>query len=142
MATCTNCGSSGPRVRSRWTEKGLQLPDECPSCSPDSFEKFTAPSDKKIWMGFEAHPEEYQKQYNEDGGVTYVRKPEYQAEQEQRLCESTEEERTQQERAIANKRATRRTLPMDAAEMAAALGKAETIADWIVSAAAAGTDVN
>src|SRR5882724_8470786 len=112
MAFCSNCGADRSRVRSRWTEKGEQLPDECPNCSPDSFEKFTAPSDKKIWMGYEAHPNEYEKQYDKDGPI-FERKPEYRAEQEQKLCEQTEEEIEAQRKAEANKRAHRRTAPMD-----------------------------
>src|SRR2546430_15881424 len=100
MAVCSNCGSSGPRVRSRWTEKGVQLPDECPSCSPSSFEKFTAPSDKKIWMGYEAHPNEYTKVHAEDGGVIYNRKPEYRAEQEQKLALPATDEAEAQRRAV------------------------------------------
>jgi hypothetical protein len=141
MALCSNCGSEGTRVRSRWNAEGVQLPDQCPICDPGSFEKFTAPSDKKIWMGFEANPNEYEKRYDANG-VYYVRKPEYVAEQEQRLMQATEEELEKQQRAVAQKRATRRTTPMDSAEQAAALRKAEQIADWILASAARGRDVN
>lgn len=142
MATCSNCGAQGTRIRSRWTEKNVQLPDECPQCAPSSFEKFSAPSDKKIWMGYEAHPNEYKKVDAGDGGVIYERKPEYRAEQEEKLLEVSAEEQEKQRLAVANKRATRRTLPMDALELAAALGKAETIANWIAASAAQGIDVN
>lgn len=85
------------------------------------------PSDKKIWMGYEAHPNEYVKA--EDGG--WDRKPEYRAEQEQQLAEQTAEEREAHERAVAEKRKNRRTLPMDAGELAQAMHKAELIAGWI-----------
>lgn len=112
--------------------------DECPNCAPSSFEKFTAPSDKKIWMGHEAHPNEYVKA--PDGG--FDRKPEYRAEQEQRLSQATEEEREAQARAVAHKRATRRTSPMTEAETIAAVRKASEIAAWIVESAQQGTDVN
>lgn len=142
MAVCSNCGAQGTRIRSRWTEKNVQLPDECPQCAPESFEKFTAPSDKKIWMGFEAHPNEYVKKLSEDGDVVYERKPEYRAEQEQQLMEATTEEQAAQEKAVALKRATRRTMPMDEIEMAAALCKAEEIANWLTASAAQGRDVN
>lgn len=131
MAICSNCKAEGPRVRSRWTEDG-QLPDECPNCAPSSFEKVTDPSDKKIWMGFEAHPNEYDKRYDTLGPF-YVRKPEYRAEQEERLRNMTEDEKAAQERAIAKKRAERRTTPMDAVEEAAALRRAEEIASWLVA---------
>lgn len=141
MAICGNCNSESSRVKSRWTEKGERLPDECPRCSPESFEKFTSPSDKKIWMGFEANPNEYEKRYDKDG-VFYVRKSEYRAEQEQRLQQSTEEERLAQEKAIANKRATRRTRALDEVELAAALRKAEEVASFITMAAAEGRDIH
>lgn len=123
MAKCGNCGAETTRVRSRWTEKGIQLPDECPQCAPGGFEKFTAPSDKKIWLGYEAHPNEYVKAA--DGG--YDRKPEYRAEQEERLRQPTEEEKELQAKAIAKKRAHRRTKPMDELETAHALRKAEEL---------------
>jgi hypothetical protein len=114
------------------------LPDECPQCAPGAFEKFTVPSDKKIWMGYEAHPNEYVKA--PDGG--YDRKPEYRAEFEQKMLEATEEELEIQRQKEANKRATRRTTPMDAAEFVEAMGKAEQIADWIVASAAQGREVH
>lgn len=128
MSICGNCKTETSRIRSRWNEDG-QLPDECPNCAPGSFEKFTTPSDKKIWMGYEAHPNEYVKA--EDGG--YDRKPEYRAEQEQKLAEATAEEQEKQRRAEAEKRAHRRTTPMDSVEYAAAMRKAEEIAHWMQS---------
>jgi hypothetical protein len=96
------------------------------------------PSDKKIWMGYEAHPNEYVKA--EDGG--FDRKPEYRSEQEQRLARATPEEREAQERAVANKRATRRTAPMTEAETIAAVRKASEIAAWIVKSGEEGRDIN
>jgi hypothetical protein len=125
MAVCSNCQAIGPRVRSRWNEKGFQLPDECPACAPETFEKFTAPSDKKIWMGYEAHPNEYV--HSEDGG--YDRKPEYVAEQEAKLCAETEDEKVLRLGAEAKKRATRRTEPMTPVELDHALKKASQISD-------------
>jgi hypothetical protein len=92
-------------------------------------------------MGWEAHPNEYEKKYDKDG-LIYERKPEYRAEQEQRLMQATEEERLAQERATAKKRKERRTTPMDQVELAAALRKAEEIANWITVSAAQGRDVN
>lgn len=142
MSVCGACGHEGTRIRTVFPEDGGQR-DECPQCAPESFEKFTAPSDKKIWMGFEAHANEYEKKYDEKTGeVFYERKPEYRAEQEAKLMEATEEERLAQRRAEADKRATRRTTPMDSVEYAAALRKAEQIADWITMSAAQGRDVN
>lgn len=133
MAICGTCSNETPRVRCRWTEKGIELPDECPNCAPQSFEKFTDPSDKKIWMGFEAHPNEYVKA--EDGG--YDRKPEYRAEQEERLGQPTEEEREAEARAIRKKRAERRTMPMTPSEQIAAMAKAAQYAAMLEE----GTDI-
>lgn len=130
MARCSHCGTESPRVRSRWDDKGVQLPDECPSCAPGQFEKFTAPSDKKIAMGFEAHPNEYEKRYDQDG-VIYVRKPEYRAEQEQQLQKPAEEDRVREEQAVALKRATRRTAPMTPDELLFAINKARDVAEAI-----------
>ncbi len=135
MAVCSNCKSESPRVRTHFAEDGQR--DECPNCAPETFEKFTAPSDKKIWMGYEAHPNEYVKA--EDGG--YDRKPEYRAEQEQQLSEATEEEKELQRRAEENKRKTRRTDPMTPAEHLAAIAKARQIADSLQEIAQEGTDV-
>lgn len=137
MAICNQCGHSGTRVRSRWLED-VRLPDECPNCAPASFEKFTDPSDKKIWMGYEAHPNEYVR--SADGG--YDRKPEYRAEQEARLCNETEEERNIRLRAEARKRSERRTSAMDSAEFHSAIRRAAEIAEWIEGSAAQGVDVN
>ena len=129
MAICSNCNTESSRVRSRWTEKGVQLADECPSCAPQSFEKFTAPSDKKIWMGYEAHPNEYVRAA--DGG--FDRKPEYRAEQEARLTQATDDERAREAQVAARKRANRRLTPMTPAEMTAALAKAREIAEALGS---------
>jgi hypothetical protein len=137
MAVCGNCGATSSRIRSRWSKEGVKFPDECPSCAPEAFDgKFTAPSDKKIWMGYEAHPNEYVKA--EDGG--YDRKLEYRAEQEARIAAPTAEEIEIQRRAEAKKRAERRTEPMTHAEMVAAMAKASIIADWVAKSAEKGID--
>lgn len=134
MAVCSTCGHASTRVRSRWNEKGARLPDECHYCQPQNFEKVTDPSDKKIWMGFEAHPNEYEKRYDGDG-VFYIRKPEYRAEQEQKLGTATEDEAAAEKRAIAKKRKERRTEPMNESETLAAIAKAKQIADALQGAA-------
>jgi len=116
MAICSNCGAETTRLRSRWI-KGTQLTDQCPQCAPEEFEgKVTMPSDKKIHMGFEAHPNEYEKRYDQDG-VYYVRKPEYRAEQEAHLQEIPEDEKAAQSKAAEQKRLTRRTKPMSTQEV-------------------------
>lgn len=137
MAMCGNCKAESTRVRSRWNENE-QLPDECPNCAPDSFGKFTMPSDRKLWMGYEAHPNEYVKA--PDGG--YDRKPEYRAEQEAKLSEETEEERQTRLNIEAKKRATRRTEPMNEIELQAAMRKAEEVASFLTASASQGRDVN
>lgn len=128
MAICATCGHASARVRSRWDEKGVRLPDECHYCAPQNFEKFTAPSDKKIWMGFEANPNEYEKRYDSEG-VFYIRKPEYRTEQEEKLMQPAADEAEKQRLAEEKKRKERRTLPMDPAETLAAIAKAKVIAD-------------
>lgn len=127
MAVCGNCGTVTTRIRTSFPADGAQPRDECPTCAPSTFEKFTAPSDKKIWMGYEAHPNEYVK--SADGG--FDRKPEYRAEQEEQLRNETEEERTNRLKAEAEKRATRRTHQMDDSELIAAVTKARMVADWM-----------
>lgn len=130
MAICSNCKSEGLRTRTIWAEDGSKR-EECPQCAPESFGKVTSPSDKKIWMGYEAHPNEYEKKYDKDG-LIYERKPEYRAEQEAKIIQQTEEEQERQRLAEEHKRKTRRTQEMDAVEMAMATRKAEEIAHWIM----------
>lgn len=119
MATCGNCGAEGTRVRSRW-EGANQLPDECPACAPQSFEKLSDPSDKKIWIGPEYDPNAYEKRYDVDG-VYYVPKPEHTHELEQKMCGvnsvAAQEERAAIAEAEARKRATRRTKPLTQSEL-------------------------
>jgi len=92
-------------------------------------------------MGFEANPNQYEKRYDKDG-VYYIRKPEYRAEQEAQLQQPATDEREAQERAVEQKRRTRRTEPMSPSEQLAALNRAREISDWIMEAAIRGTDVN
>src|SRR6266852_4278911 len=112
MTTCSNCGAQTTRTRALWDKDGVRR-EECRSCAPESFEKFTAPSDKKIWMGYEAHPNEYVKA--EDGG--FDRKLEYRHEQENQLRQPTADEAAAQCKAEAKKRRERRTRPMDEIEL-------------------------
>ena len=114
MAVCGNCGAEGQRIRSRWV-KNVQLPDECPACAPQSFEKQTDPSDKKIWIGPEYAPNDYEKKYDADG-VFFVPKPEVTAERERKLFEDSEE-KARYEKALAEKRANRRMQPMSLLEI-------------------------
>ena len=127
MAICGNCGAHGSRIRSRW-EKDVQLPDECPNCAPQSFEKQSDPSDKKLWIGPEVRPNDYEKRYDLDG-VYYMPKPEATAELEQQACGKNsviaQEEREAQEKAAAQKRQTRRTRPMTPGEFQTAMERVD-----------------
>lgn len=125
MAICGNCGAESARIRSRWDDKGRPLSDQCHACAPETFDKFTAPSDKKIWMGYEAHPNEYVQAA--DGG--YDRKPEYRAEQEAKLVQGANDDAEAQRIAEERKRAERRTEPMTPTELRYALEKARRIAE-------------
>ena len=87
-------------------------------------------------MGWEAHPNEYKKIYPEDGGVAYIRKREYRAEQESALALPATDEREATSIAQLKKRRDRRTLPMDTAEQLAAVAKAREIAEFIESSVA------
>lgn len=136
MAICGNCKTETPRVRVRLGLHGESLPDQCPQCAPQEFEgKVTAPSDKKIWMGYEAHPNEYEKRYDKDG-VIMVRKSEYRHEQETRLALGATDEREAQEIAEHKKRLERRTDPMSADQHLAAIQKAKLISDAMAESAA------
>jgi hypothetical protein len=137
MTVCSNCGKESLRTRIIWAEDGTKR-EECPNCAPENFGKVTDPSDKKIWMGYEAHPNEYVKA--EDGG--YDRKPEYRSEQEAKLSGPTEEERLAQERAVERKRKERRTKPLNGVELAAAIRRAEEVAHFIQISASEGRDIN
>ena len=127
MAICGNCGAEGNRIRSRWA-KDTQLTDECPSCSPQSFEKQTDPSDKKLWIGPEVRPNDYEKRYDLDG-VYYMPKPEVTAELERKACGrdsvAAQEEREQMARAAQKKRAQRRTTPLSQSELQRALARVD-----------------
>ena len=118
MAICGNCGAEGTRIRSIWV-KDVQQPDECPACAPQSFEKQTDPSDKKIWIGPEVRPQDYERRYDEHG-VIYMPKPEVTAELEANAFRDSEEAGKYEE-ALAKKRAQRRTHPMTPAEVQGAL---------------------
>jgi hypothetical protein len=118
MAICGNCGAEGSRIRSRWI-RGVQIPDECPQCAPQDFEKQTDPSDKKIWIAPEVRPNDYTKVYDEDGPI-YMPKPEVTAELEAKVFDNSEE-REKYEEALAKKRAERRTRPLSEVELMQAL---------------------
>lgn len=123
MAICGNCGTETSRLRTTIYEDGTR--DECPNCSPQTFEKVTAPSDKKIWIGPEYAPNDYEKRYDSEG-VYYMPKPEVTAEREAKIFKDSESD-GKYAAAIETKRKHRRTQPMDELEIAAALNKVERL---------------
>src|SRR5262249_33288985 len=99
--------------------------DECPVCCPQSFEKQTDPSDKKIWIGPEVRPNDYEKRYDSDG-VYYEPKPEATAELEANIFRDSDEAEAYQ-RALEQKRLTRRTAPLTESEEAQAIRKVDAL---------------
>lgn len=117
MAICGNCGAEGARVRSRWLE-GKQLPDECPQCSPGSFERFKSVRDGQISMGWEYMPSKYRKT---DNG--YVPTDELIADTEAELSKACPEDEQAYQNAVEEKRAKRRTKPMTETEKEIAIAR-------------------
>lgn len=124
MALCGNCGREEFRIRSVFTESG-EARDECPSCCPQSFDKRTDPSDKKIWIGPEYAPNDYEKRYDKDG-VYYMPKPEVTAERERNLFVNTEE-KEQYARAVEKKRIEGRKHSLTPEEIQEAIKRADAM---------------
>lgn len=120
MAICSTCGHESQRIRTVF--RGSESKDECPSCCPQSFEKQTDPSDKKIWIGPEYAPNDYEKRYDSDG-VYYMPKPEVTAERERRLFVDSDEEEAYA-RALEKKRREGRKEPLTPAELEQAIKRA------------------
>jgi hypothetical protein len=60
VAKCGTCGAESPWIiRTRWAPDGTQMPDECPKCAPQSFERFRSVRDGTIAMGWEYMPNKY-----------------------------------------------------------------------------------
>lgn len=122
MAVCGTCKSETPRVRTLFTDRGgipLKVPvDECPHCAPDGFgERFTMPSDKRLAMGWEAYPKDYEKRENPQGGYLYAEKEEATADLEARLSARPPEEIEAYNKALERRRAYGRKKPMTAVEI-------------------------
>lgn len=119
MAICSNCGQESKSIISRW-RGSVQLPDKCKYCSPEDFGPVKAPSEKKIWVGPEFAPNDYEWRNGEK-----VMKPEAVAELESKACGmqsvALQEELQAIEQAEAHKRATRRTKPLTPDEISKAL---------------------
>jgi len=125
MAICGNCGSESARVRSSWTDKGVQLKDACPKCDPGSFEKIKSVRDGQITMGHEYMPQMYRKV-----GDEYVAKDELLADTEAQILDSMEnsEANVAYRAAVEKKRQNRRTTPLSAAEIQQAINRVNEMA--------------
>ena len=119
MAICNTCGAETARVRSKWQDS-VQLPDECPHCAPQSFEKFKSVRDGQITLGHEYMPAMYKKT---DAG--YVAKDELTADTEAEIVRSITHspEQLAYEAACEDKRRNRRTEPLTPAEFERAVNK-------------------
>ncbi len=126
MAVCDNCGASNSRVRTTFLEGGGKR-DECPHCAPQSFEKVSDPSTKKIWIGPEYRPNAYEKRYDEHGDVYYQAKPEFTADEEARISAGATDEREAREREIAKRRAQRNMKPLKGIELEQAIKRAQAV---------------
>jgi len=122
IAICNNCGAEVSRVRTRYAVNGAQMPDECPVCSPETFERFKSVRDGQISMGWEYNHTMYKKT---DNG--YIAKDELIADTEAQVMKPDTEAEENYQRSLAKKRANRRTKPMTQAEIERALKVADTI---------------
>ena len=113
MAICGNCGAESARVRSRWHE-GVQLPDECQKCSPESYERFRSVRDGQITMAWEYD----HKKYRLIDGLPQIT-DEGLADLEAAALKESEDDKLALERAIEKKRRERRTAPMTPHEITA-----------------------
>lgn len=109
MAVCSNCNSEVTRVRS--ILRGNVFKDECPVCTPQSFEKQADPSTKKMWMGYEYMPKKYLKKEDKDGPI-YVAKDELVQDTEDQIAKGCTDENELYYKTVAKKRKERRTEPL------------------------------
>ncbi len=110
MAICRGCGADVLRTCARYGPSMELLSEICPQCAPDQFcgVKVTAPSDKKIWDGYEVEPDRYSSPDAEN--VVH-------ASDELRQDIWDEFNRDPDAEAVQKKRATRRTEPLSASEI-------------------------
>lgn len=110
MSICRGCGAKALRTCATYGPKMEFVSEVCTSCKPEQFQgiKVTAPSDKKLWSGFEVEPERY---YSRDSENVVRAKDELRQDIWDEFSRDPEEEARQL------KRRTRRTEPMSAAEI-------------------------
>jgi hypothetical protein len=106
---CANCKAETTRLRVTFDRHGTALFERCPSCAPEDFrEPFRDPTDTRIYAGPEAMPNLYKRDRD---GV-------YQAKDELIADTAALWDGGPTSRALAHKRATRRTEPMTQEEIA------------------------
>ena len=107
MAICGGCNQESLRVRADYIGSDL-VREYCIKCKPKEFaeQPVTDPSDKKIYVGWEAMPEKYRI----EDGVAHAK---------DELMQDTADlmNKTDEQVAIEHKRRTRRTEPMSPVEI-------------------------
>jgi hypothetical protein len=111
MAICGNCGAQSTRLRCRWSANGVQLPDECPHCTPQSFDKFKSVRDGQIAMAWEYDHKSYQ---FKDG--VPILTDEARQDLEDAATKRSDDEIKAYEMAVERKRQERRTKAMSESE--------------------------
>lgn len=119
MAICNSCGSEGARVRTTFI--GKECKDECPQCSPQSFDKFKSVRDGRLAMGWEYMPKMYR--HVEDG---YVATDELLADTQAQVEKQPEDEKIAYEKAVAKKRQNRKT-SLSPGEIQTCIARAENM---------------
>jgi hypothetical protein len=115
---CGNCHHETTRSRITFDNRGSVVLERCPSCAPEEFrEPFRDPTDTRIYAGPEAMPNLYKRDRE---GV-------YQAKDELIADTAALWDGGPTERALAHKRATRRTEPMTPEEIAQSRKWAEQV---------------
>jgi hypothetical protein len=112
MASCRGCGVEARRTITSF-EGGEVKGEACPECRPDLFpdDPFLMPSDRKLYMGWEAYPEHYKMKDNPEGGKIAVASDSMIADSVALM------NKTDEQIAVDQKRRTRRTEPLTSDEI-------------------------
>lgn len=118
---CRGCGSDRTTTRTFFKPDGTFKTEECPSCAPGSFDpQWLTAKGATAW---EAYPDKYVKFSLEDGRVGYRATDEWRQDSEDKLRKSYERADAGNAVALETKRASRRTTPMTADEIASATAR-------------------
>ena len=129
MGICRNCNSETTRIRTTYhsnklAEKIVAETDECPNCSPGTFEpRWRQERGVAAW---EAYPTKYKKKYMPDGRVGYFATDEWRADTEAKIAAVRSDGKERYREALEQKRVKRRTNPLSEAEVERALNKWRT----------------